>query len=62
MKGGILRVEIRTERNKIMKKLKIVLTALLATAISATAFAQKLNNQKSQVKKINSEVPKVATK
>lgn len=45
-----------------MKKLKIVLTALLATAISATAFAQKLNNQKSQVKKINSEVPKVATK
>lgn len=45
-----------------MKKLKIVLTALLATAISVTAFAQKLNNQKSQVKKINSEVPKVATK
>jgi hypothetical protein len=62
MKCGILRVEIGTERNKIMKKLKIVLTALLATAISATAFAQKLNNQKSQVKKINSEVPKVATK
>lgn len=51
MKCGILRVEIGTERNKIMKKLKIVLTALLATAISATAFAQKLNNQKSQVKK-----------